>query len=82
MLAKVFDPRQYFSLGLSETTFLVTALMLALVVAAYGVRQHVLPALAPRPWLSFATHALGYAVALALVFVFLRPVQQFIYFQF
>jgi D-alanyl-lipoteichoic acid acyltransferase DltB (MBOAT superfamily) len=82
MLGKVLDPRQYLSLGLSETTYLVTALSLALVVAAYTVREHLLPALDRWPAASFAVHTLGYALAIALVFVFLRPIQQFIYFQF
>jgi hypothetical protein len=82
MLAKVLDPRQYLSLGLSENTYLVTTLVLALVVAAHAVREHLLPALERRPLMSYVTYTLGYAVAIALVFVFLRPIQQFIYFQF
>ena len=81
LLGKVFDPRQYFSLGLSENTFLVTASTLVLVIAAWAVHE-LLPALARRPWVAFAGQTLAYAVAIALVFVFLRPLQQFIYFQF
>ena len=82
MLGKVSDPRQYLSLGLSETTYLVTALCLVLALAAHPTREHLLPALDRWPAASFAVHTLGYAFAIALVFVFLRPIQQFIYFQF
>ena len=67
------------SLGLSENTYLVTSLVLGLVVAAYAVREHLLPAVERWPLASFVSYSLGYAVVIALVFVFLRPIQQFIY---
>jgi alginate O-acetyltransferase complex protein AlgI len=82
MLGRVFQPASYLSLGMRENTYLVAALVLLLVIAAYLTREHAAPRLAryTLPWAALRT--LGYAVAAALVFVFLRPINQFIYFQF
>jgi hypothetical protein len=65
-----------------ENTYLVAALMLLAVLAAWAVREHVVPALRARAIAWPAAEVTVWAAANALVVVFLRPINQFIYFQF
>jgi hypothetical protein len=51
-------------------------------VLAWLTRERVIPALRRVPVAWPALETLGCAVLIALVFVFLRPINQFIYFQF
>ncbi len=82
MMAKTVDPRAYGALGMRENTYLVTALVLASVMAAYATRTWLLPEIERHPVAWVLIRSAGFAVAIALVFVFLRPINQFIYFQF
>lgn len=82
MFGTVLDPRAYFSLGLRENYYLVAALLVIGVTGASLIDTHVMPRLRVRPTLGFATETAVLAVMIVLVFVFLRPIQQFIYFQF
>ena len=82
MMSRVLDPRAYFSLGLRENNYLVAVLTLLVMFAAYAADRWLLPALEGHPALFVAARTAGYAVMIALVFVFLRPISQFIYFQF
>ena len=83
MYARVLDPTAYGSLGLSRNVYLVTALLTAATIGAYLVATYVLPVLRRGPRAVWATvESAAYGVAIALVFVFLRPITQFIYFQF
>ena len=79
---KVLVPSQYLALGMRESTYLTAALMLVVVIAAWAAREWVIPALRRVPFVWPVVHAGGWAFAMALVFVFLRPIKQFIYFQF
>lgn len=81
MWSRVLDPRQYLALGLRENSYLTAAVVLLLVVAA-GLAQAPVARLSRRPALWFPIQALGYAVLIGVVIVLLRPIQQFIYFQF
>ena len=82
MWAKVLVPTQYLALGMRESAYLTAALLLLALVAAWTAETHVFPVLRRRPVLWSSLQAGGYAVVVALVFVFLRPISQFIYFQF
>jgi D-alanyl-lipoteichoic acid acyltransferase DltB (MBOAT superfamily) len=82
LLGKVLQPRAYLSLGMRENTYLVAALVMLMVVAAYFVRETLVPWLETRPVAWALAQTAAYSVAFALVFVFLRPINQFIYFQF
>jgi D-alanyl-lipoteichoic acid acyltransferase DltB (MBOAT superfamily) len=82
MWAKVFDPRQYAHLGLRENTYLATALLLCGFLLLYALHGWAKPALQERRLVWAGVETAGLAVMLALVFVFLRPISQFIYFQF
>jgi D-alanyl-lipoteichoic acid acyltransferase DltB (MBOAT superfamily) len=75
-------PTQYLALGMRENAYLVAASVLLAVVAAWAARELALPGLRRRPVLWPVVQTAGWAVAIALVFVFLRPINQFIYFQF
>lgn len=82
MLATIPNPLAYGSLGLRENYYLVAGLILALVVLAWAVETRAAPRLAERPVVGTLARVGAYAVAIVLVFVFLRPINQFIYFQF
>ena len=82
------NPSQYAALGLRENAYLVAALLILGVVigGGYGqVRERLLPVLRtsipPRLRVALCERRLRVRM-LALVFVFLRPINQFIYFQF
>ncbi len=81
MFARLFDPRLYLSLGIRENTALLTALLLVCVLAAGGVAR-ALPDLERHRVAWGVAQTAAFAVAFTLVFVFLRPINQFIYFQF
>lgn len=82
MFSRVVTPSSYLSLGLRENAYLIAALLLLGSVLTYALRNAVVPRLArhPVPWTLVC--AGSYALVIALVFVFLRPISQFIYFQF
>ncbi len=82
LLAKTLDPRAYAWLGMRENSYLVAALVLLSVIAASFARERVLPALSNRPVPWLVARSAAFAVMIGLVFVFLRPINQFIYFQF
>ncbi|MBF0625725.1 MAG: MBOAT family protein [Magnetococcales bacterium] len=82
LYGRLFDPAAYLFLGLRENTYLVTALMLLAMVTTWLVRSRLRPWLDGRIRLRFAAETTLFAVAGILVFVFLRPINQFIYFQF
>jgi D-alanyl-lipoteichoic acid acyltransferase DltB (MBOAT superfamily) len=82
MWAKLFVPAQYLSLGLRENTYLVAAVVMLVVIGAWSAGEHVIPRLRRLPVVWPVVETAGWAVVIALVFVFLRPINQFIYFQF
>jgi D-alanyl-lipoteichoic acid acyltransferase DltB (MBOAT superfamily) len=82
MLGKVFVPTQYLALGLRENTYLAAATFLLLVIAAWGASRRAVPAVLARPVPRFAAYTAAFTVITTLVLIFLRPIQQFIYFQF
>jgi D-alanyl-lipoteichoic acid acyltransferase DltB (MBOAT superfamily) len=81
LFGRVFDARSYVSLGFRENVYLFVFCVFAGMLALHGMLK-----LQPRGRLGEAWRNLGEvaAVSLALfvVFIFLRPVAQFIYFQF
>jgi D-alanyl-lipoteichoic acid acyltransferase DltB (MBOAT superfamily) len=82
MWAKLLVPTQYLALGMRESAYLTAASMLLALVAAWAAHTYAFPSLRRTPALWSSLQVGGYAVAIALVFVFLRPISQFIYFQF
>jgi len=80
--SKLFHLSQYTYLGLHENKYIVAALLLLLFVTAHLANKYLNPRLEVRPALNMAIKTLRYGVAITLVFTFLRPISQFIYFQF
>lgn len=81
MHGKMLDPLQYFTMGLRENTYLVATLILLGMVATYGMKK-LWESRQRSGGIAFAYDSLSWAAQLSLVFIFLRPVSQFIYFQF
>ncbi len=82
MYAKILDPRQLVGLNLRENTYLIAALMLIVFVFTWAVDEYIRPWLQTKPRISVPITILQYTVAILLIFIFLRPINQFIYFQF
>lgn len=82
MFAKLASPRDYLWLGLRENTYLVAAVVLMLMLLAYAVHLYGVRFIRRWHWVHFTAETTAMAVVIALVFVFLRPISQFIYFQF
>jgi len=82
MLTHVVSPSAYVRMGLRENIYLVAAIVTLLVVIAKPAWVWIAPWLDSRPLLRLPLETSIYAVAISLVFIFLRPIQQFIYFQF
>jgi D-alanyl-lipoteichoic acid acyltransferase DltB (MBOAT superfamily) len=82
MLAKVLDPRQYSWLGMRETNYLCAALILAGFLLTYQANQKIVPYFERYPALLFVARTATLSAVITLVFIYLRPINQFIYFQF
>lgn len=82
MLGKIVNPYEYATLGMRENTYLL-AFVLTLAVLGTGLaHRHIVRLLSVRPAFARAFDVSLAAVCAPLVFVFLRPISQFIYFQF
>lgn len=82
MFSKVLQPGLYLSYTFRENTYLIVLLLcaaasIAYLADTYKQRFELFP-----QWVRFAVSTTKYTVIAVLVFVFLRPISQFIYFQF
>lgn len=83
MYGTLFDLSAYTWLGLDRDAYLVAALLTLATIGAYLAATYVIPALQRGPRVVWASvESAAYGVAITLVFIFLRPITQFIYFQF
>jgi alginate O-acetyltransferase complex protein AlgI len=82
MLKKIVTPSQYLYFTMRENNYLIAAVILLLVLITYYSNEVIEPKLNKFKWLSFAFHSIKYAIIIIIVFTFLRPISQFIYFQF
>ncbi|MEG3641325.1 MBOAT family protein, partial [Magnetococcus sp. PR-3] len=84
LYSHLFQPSRYLWLGMRENNYLVTALVLLGFLLSYGVSHHIWPYLTQRSWpiIPKILETIMLAVIMGLVFIFLRPISQFIYFQF
>ena len=81
LFGRLLDIRSYGALAFRENFYLVTALMLIAILAArFGLLLR--PKLAKVPYIDWALEMFITAGAMVCVFIFLRPISQFIYFQF
>ena len=80
-LKKILIPSQYKWLGMRENVYLITFALLVFIIIAYFIERYISPYLQNSIVGQF-TRMMVLSVAVALVIVFLRPISQFIYFQF
>jgi D-alanyl-lipoteichoic acid acyltransferase DltB (MBOAT superfamily) len=82
MWEKVFIPKEYLWLGMRENIYLVTFILLISCLTSYAWHKfsHIF-----KHWghpFSFIARVFIMTIVISMVFVFLRPLNQFIYFQF
>lgn len=82
MFSKLIQPSEYFWLGMRENTYLITALLFAFCMFAYAGHKYGDRILRRSTIPTFALETLATGVVASLVYIFLRPISQFIYFQF
>jgi D-alanyl-lipoteichoic acid acyltransferase DltB (MBOAT superfamily) len=78
---KILTPSQYLFMGLRENIYLITFLLLLLIVLAYLIVTYVRPKIRETYFAQIVDVSV-LSGAIALVIIFLRPISQFIYFQF
>ena len=78
---KIIQPHGYTWLGLRENVYLVTFLVLLTIIIVYLLNTYVKP-LIENSVFGQLLNTLVMTAAIALVIIFLRPISQFIYFQF
>ncbi len=79
---KLLDFRQYQGLGLRENTYIMALCTLIVFYLAYVVYNYIRPLIENRPFVWFFSNVVVLTLAMIGVFAYLRPVSQFIYFQF
>jgi len=82
MFAKLVSPGEYIYLGMRENTYLVAVVVFLASFLAYIFHERVSKWFGEKLLISFVLEAVLMSVVIAMVFVFLRPISQFIYFQF
>lgn len=82
MFAKLVSPREWLYLGMRENTYLLATAMLIATILASLFHEHANQWLSRRKPAGFVLETAMMGAVVALVFVFLRPISQFIYFQF
>jgi D-alanyl-lipoteichoic acid acyltransferase DltB (MBOAT superfamily) len=82
MYAKLLQPSNWTWLGMRENNYLVAALLMCGFVLCYGAHRHRHLGGAQTGALAFCIDTILIGIASGLVFIFLRPISQFIYFQF
>ncbi len=82
MYAILFDPLRYSFLGLRENSYLIAALLMIGFMLTWLANRLNLKLAESYERIAFLLECGVIAIASGLVFVFLRPVSQFIYFQF
>jgi alginate O-acetyltransferase complex protein AlgI len=82
MFAKLLSPGDYLWLGMRENTYLITALLLIFCILSYIVHLINEKISYHWAWPNFFIQTAIMSIVIGLNFVFLRPISQFIYFQF
>jgi D-alanyl-lipoteichoic acid acyltransferase DltB (MBOAT superfamily) len=82
MLGKIFRPTLYFSLGMRENIYIVTFLLILIFLVNYFIAEYLKSFWIRFPIFIFWFEIIKFSIIFILVFTFLRPISQFIYFQF
>ena len=85
MWSKIFNPFAYSTMGMRENTYLAAAIIMLSIFITYWVRNWLIPSIlnlrAGKFVIALCEIAL-ISIITPLVIIFLRPINQFIYFQF
>jgi alginate O-acetyltransferase complex protein AlgI len=81
MYMKIFNPYEYFEMNLRENIYLVTTIIF-LIALSYGLFVKFFNKSNFKKNNKFFTNLIVYGVSIPILIIFLRPVNQFIYFQF
>ena len=79
---KLFIPSNYLWLGMRENTYLITALLLIFILITYWFHEISKNLSYKWPKLNLILFVIIIAMVVYLDFIFLKPINQFIYFQF
>lgn len=82
MFKKLIIPSNYLSIGMRENVYIFTFILFLLFYINYFISVRFLYYFSKYPIVNFSFKVLKYAFILIMVFIFLRPISQFIYFQF
>jgi D-alanyl-lipoteichoic acid acyltransferase DltB (MBOAT superfamily) len=82
LYAKLFQLNQYTWLGMRENSYLVAAVLLPLVLLARPIHERLIRSLDQSPVTAYVMNAAAFCFVGVIVFAYLRPVAQFIYFAF
>ena len=82
MYSKILNPGEFLGMNLRENSYLVAALMLIVFIATWASQRFVKPLIKQHKFLEAPVLITQYTIAILFIFVFLRPINQFIYFQF
>lgn len=82
MLGKVFTPAKYTFYTMRENNYIITALLVVIFISTYLVDRYIRERVNSIPVVGFVVNCVKFTVIIIFVFTFLRPISQFIYFQF
>jgi len=82
MWGKVLDPFSYNFLGMRENVYLITAIILIGIGVTYFIKNKLVPILNGVGLSVILIESFFFSGMISLVIIFLRPINQFIYFQF
>lgn len=82
MFSKVINPSAYLFITMRENTYLITALLFLFASVAFILDYYKQKMIERTLIIYWLFESLKYAIIISTVFIFLRPIAQFIYFQF
>jgi len=82
MFSKLIQPSQYLFLGMRENIYIIAALLIFLVIVAYLIDKYLVLLISRYYFFRLSLETIVYAGVFLIVIIFLRPISQFIYFQF
>jgi len=82
MFLKVFNPSMYSWLGLRENTYIVAAVLVVGSIVVYNLHGYFKRLELKKPSYAVVFETVLLSILLPMVYIFLRPISQFIYFQF
>ena len=82
MWAMVLNPAEYLELGLRENAYVVATLLMLLLLVVPFIHSRILPIMERRPVLRLTAEATAFSCIIGTLLIYLRPIKQFIYFQF